>query len=201
MNKKQKQILVQVEAFVSKLFSKKINYLFLFHNIGHTRNVVKAAKKISRHYKLTSDNQFALILAAWFHDTGFFYGTIEGHETKSKNIARKFLKNKVGNEIMLKVLGCIQATRMPQKPSSFIEKIICDADLFHLGTKKYKKLSLLLKKEREEYFRKKITDSEWIQKDIEFLISHQYFTSYCRKYLEPVTLEWLRKLLTAEEKK
>lgn len=200
MDKNQKRILIQVKAFVSELFSKKINHRFVFHSIGHTKNVVNAAKKISKHYKLTNNDQFTLISAAWFHDTGFCGGIIEAHETKSKIIARKFLRSKVSNEIVLKVLACIQATRMPQKPLTFIEKIICDADLYHLGTVRYKKLSLLLKKEREEYYNKKIPDSEWIQKDIEFLISHQYFTGYCQKYLEPVSLEWLQKLLAAEEK-
>ena len=200
MNKNQKEILVQVKAFVLKLFSEKINYRFAFHNIRHTKDVVNAAKKISKHYKLSDDDEFALISAAWFHDTGFCDGVIERHEIRSKTIARKFFRNKVNNEIVLKVLGCIQATRMPQKPLTFIEKIICDADLYHLGTHKYKKLSLLLKKEREAYYNKKISESEWIQKDIEFLIFHQYFTGYCRKHLEPVSLEWLKKLLAAEEK-
>ena len=200
MNKNQKQILIQIKTFVSELFSEKINNRFAFHNIRHTKNVVNAVKKISKHYRLSNDNQFAIIAAAWFHDTGFCDGTIERHETKSNAIAKKFLKNKVSNDIILKVLGCIQATRMPQKPSTVIEKIICDADLYHLGTLKYKKLSLLLKKEREEYYNKKIPESEWIRNDIEFLISHQYFTSYCQKRLEPVSLEWLRKLLAAEGK-
>jgi len=200
MDKNQKQILIQVESYVVKLFSEKINQRFVFHNIRHTKSVVNAAKKILKQYKLSNGDKFALLAAAWFHDTGFCDGIIERHETKSKTIAKKFLRNKVSNETVLKVLGCIQATRMPQKPTTFTEKIICDADLYHLGTDKYKKLSLLLKKEREEYYNKKISDSEWIQKDIEFLISHQYFTGYCQKYLEPVSLEWLQKLLAGEVK-
>jgi hypothetical protein len=44
---------------------------------------------------------------------------------------------------------------LPQKPFTLIEKIICDADLYHLGTNKFKKLSALLKQEREEYLNKK----------------------------------------------
>src|SRR3978361_792665 len=111
MDKNQKQILIQVKAFVLKLFSEKINYRFAFHNIRHTKNVVNAAKKISKYYKLGNDSEFALISAAWFHDTGFCGGVIERHETRSKTIAKKFFRNRVSNEIVLKVLGCIQATR------------------------------------------------------------------------------------------
>jgi HD superfamily phosphodiesterase len=155
MTKNQKEILIQVKAFVLKLFSEKINNRFAFHNIRHTKNVVNAAKKISKHDKLSNDDEFALISAAGFHDTGFCNGTIERHETESNGIAKKFLKNKVSNDIILKIFGCIQATRMPQKPLTVIEKIISDADLYHLGTLEYKKLSLLLKKEREEYYNKK----------------------------------------------
>ena len=199
MNQNQKQLLRQVKKFVEQLFSEKINNRFAFHNIRHTKNVVHAAKKIARHYKLINNDEFALIAAAWFHDTGFCNGVVERHETRSKAIARKFLRNEISEKTILKILSCINATRMPQKPSVLIEKIICDADLYHLGTKQYRKLSLLLKKEREEYYHIKIPSDEWIKNDTTFLISHQYFTRYCQKYLEPVALQWLQKLLDAAD--
>ncbi len=200
MYKNQKELLHEVKAFVSKLFEEKINYRFTFHNIEHTKDVVNSARKISKHYKISNSDQFILMLAAWFHDTGFSEGVIENHENKSKDTARNFLKDKVSNQLLEKVLSCIMATRLPQKPLTLIEKIICDADLYHLGTDKFKKLSELLKKERQEYYNKKISDTEWLKKDVEFLISHQYFTTYCQKNLEPVSLKWLQKLLASEDK-
>lgn len=199
MDQNKKKLIEEINVFVTKLFSENIDNRFAFHNINHTKNVVSSAIKIAQHYKISDDDKFALIAAALFHDSGFCDGIIEKHETRSKLIARHFLKNKVGDEIMKKILACIQSTRMPQKPSTLIEKIICDADLYHLGTAEFKELSQLLKKEREEYYHTKIRDDEWVKNDIEFLITHQYFTRYCQKNLEPVTLEWLQKLLASAQ--
>ena len=42
-------------------------------------------------------------------------------------------------ELIQRVSSCIQATRMPQSPLSQVEKIMCDADLYHLGTRISKK--------------------------------------------------------------
>lgn len=194
MNKEQEELLLQTELYVTDFFKKNIHNGFAFHNLDHTKRVVDTSKKILRHYFLKNDDRFALLSAAWFHDTGFSSGKIEGHENISLSIAESFLKNKVSNGIIKKVTSCIRATQLPQKPATVIEKIICDADLYHLGTTRFPEFSKLLKKEMEDYFNKKITDEEWSEKNIQFLSGHKYFTEYCKQHLEPVKQKWLEKL-------
>ena len=194
MNIHQKTILSDAEIFVKDIFYKQINDRFTFHNIDHTCNVVKAANKMAAFYPLTNEDEFSLKLAAWFHDTGFRTGIIENHETESILIAKDFLENKIETNVLEQVLSCIRATEIPQRPSGLVEKIMCDADLYHLGTDKFLEFSKHLKKEREQYFKIKISDEEWRQRDIEFLKSHTYFTRYCQQHLELVKQQWLQKL-------
>jgi hypothetical protein len=83
---------------------------------------------------------------------------------------------------------------MPQSPLSQVEKIVCDADLYHLGTADFKKMNQQLRQEQEAYFGKPISKREWRQRNLEFLESHQYFTDYCQQKLEPQKQEWIRQL-------
>ncbi len=194
MNAHQEIILTNAETFVRDVFDKQINDHFAFHNIDHTINVANAVKEITAHYPLTNEDEFALKLAALFHDIGFSTHIIENHEKESESIAKHFLENKIAEGIIENVQACIQATKMPQRPLNLIEKLICDADLYHLGTNNFLQFSKRLKKEREQYFNIVISDEDWRQRNIQFLESHKYFTRYCREHLEPVKQQWLQKL-------
>jgi hypothetical protein len=83
---------------------------------------------------------------------------------------------------------------MPQSPLSQVEKIVCDADLYHLGTRDFKKMNQQLREEQEAYYGHPIPKTEWRQRNIEFLESHHYFTDYCQQKLEPQKQEWIRQL-------
>jgi hypothetical protein len=73
---------------------------------------------------------------------------------------------------------------MPQSPVSLIEKILCDADLFHLSTEDFKARNQLLKQERENLLGHKIDKKEWRKSNIQFLTQHKYFTDYGQDILE-----------------
>jgi predicted metal-dependent HD superfamily phosphohydrolase len=151
----------EAKAYVSEVFQKKVAPGFVFHNLGHTESVVAAAGEMATFYGLNDEDNFVLLLAAWFHDTGFSSGKAEDHEKESIRIATEFLQShNVDNEIIQRVSSAIQATRMPQSPLSQVEKILCDADLFHLGGTDYKKMSQQLKEEQEIYFKKEFPKKE-----------------------------------------
>ena len=159
--------------------------------------MVKATKEMIDYYHINDSNQFILIIAAWFHDTGFVSGKVEGHEMESCRIAAAFLNiYHVDHQLIQRVSSCIRSTRMPQMPTSFEEKIICDADLYHLGSKLFIQMTNNLRLERQNYFEKEISPREWCLNNITFLQSHKYFTAYCQQKLEPVKQAWLRQLQT-----
>jgi len=139
MNDLNKSLISAAEQYVVNLFSQKIGKDFTFHSFNHTREVVLHTELIAGNYELSEEDHTALILAAWFHDAGYSAGLKKMHEEESQKIAAEFLhKQNAPQSLIDKVKGCIIATRMPQSPSNLIEQIICDADLFHLGTKDFK---------------------------------------------------------------
>jgi len=195
MNESHEQILSKARHFVTELFTHHVKPQFVFHNLDHTESVADAASQMADYYRLNDDDTFVLMIAAWFHDTGYSSGRPDGHEEVSVQIATKFLnENNVEDNHIQRVTSAIQATRMPQSPISQVEKILCDADLAHLATPDFKAMSQLLKQERENLLGKKISKKEWRQGNIKFLESHKYYTEYGQEFMEPKKQENLASL-------
>ncbi|MCG7856315.1 DUF5706 domain-containing protein [Flavihumibacter sediminis] len=181
----QGKILESSEQYVRQLFEQKVPAAYYFHDLLHTVAVAKAARLMADHYKLEGDDFLALMLAAWFHDTGYSRQYAE-HELASVEIARDFLvPEKISAELFNSVEGCILATRMPQAPIKLIEQILCDADLFHLGTEHFEEQTRLLRKEINTVTDKEITKKDWRKINIRFLEQHNYFTEFARHHLDP----------------
>ena len=186
MNETQEQVLTAARQYVTDVFTHKVRPEFVFHNLDHTEAVSEACSRMADYYQLSDDDRFVLMLAAWFHDTGYSAGKSEGHEEVSVQTATQFLQSQgVADSIIQRVGSCIRATQMPQSPVSQTEKILCDADLWHLSTEDFKAMSQLLKQERENLMRQKISKKDWRKDNIKFLQSHKYFTEYGHEFLEP----------------
>lgn len=195
MNAHQLQILEEAEKVVTDLLKNKLDPLFVFHNLEHTRQVVNAAEEIERYFQLNDDDQFILFVAAWFHDTGFSTGHCEEHEKGSIRLAEEFLhRHNEDQQLINRVSSCIQATHIPQEPRDMVENILCDADLYHLGTNMFYKWNDNLRQELKNYYSSDFSEEEWCQLNIGFLKSHNYFTGYCLQKLEPVKQQWINRL-------
>ena len=195
MTEEQFRILSAAQDFVSDLFINKVNKTIHFHTLQHTQEVVAGSETMADYYHLEDEDRFALTLAAWFHDTGYSGGHAAGHENLSIELAVKFLnEHKVHQTIIDKVIGCINATRLPQNPNSLIEQIICDADLFHLGTGDFREKNKLLREELNDFGNLDLSKKEWRKKNIEFLSKHHYFTSYAKENLDPLKQVYLQEL-------
>jgi predicted metal-dependent HD superfamily phosphohydrolase len=179
-----------VEAFLKENLSKGIYY----HDLEHTQEVVKATREIGVASDLSEEELETVLIAAWFHDTGYYKG-MEDHEKISKEVAEEFLKNEGVDEKKIEdVSGCILATRIPQCPNNLMEEVLCDADLSHVSTKEFFKKSELLRKEFSLIFPDEIQVDEWFKNSIKFLKKHNFFTNYARENLLPAKKENLKKL-------
>ena len=178
-----KDLLDEVKQHVISFFNEHKDPRLVYHNLSHTKDVVAAAVQISNHYQLNGKDFFITVCAAWFHDLGYLIN-LGNHEQNSAQAATDFLKHKDVDAVVIeKIAGAIMATQMPQKPTNLLEEILCDADLFHLGTDDYRKKSRLLREEMTLVYHKEISKSDWRQKTIELMEQHQYFTDYCRELL------------------
>ena len=190
------KLLQEVQQFVKNIFATRVSPAFVFHNINHTREVVRACEEIGSRFQLTEDEQLALLIGAWVHDIGYASGSANQHEEHSQKLAVAFLNEKHASQQLIDmVTGCITATKMPQTPTNQIEQIICDADLYHLGTEGFEEKNRLLRQEINQLQDKEINKKDWRQINIEFLQRQRYFTDYAKNKLEPVKQKNLDKLI------
>ncbi len=189
-------LLKAAQEFASQLITTKVCKEVTFHTLQHTREVVAACTKIAEQENISGEELLALQVGAWLHDTGYSAGKSKGHELVSvQHMEEFFSTHPVATAFAEKVKGCIMATRMPQNPQNRIEEIICDADLFHLGSADFKEKSRLLRKELIAFNGEEWSKKDWRQNNIAFLEAHNYFTAYGRKVLQPAKDEHLARLL------
>ena len=164
-----------------------------YHNPEHTKNVINAATYLADLENVSGDDRTLLLTAALFHDAGFLQNH-HNHEKISCQVAKKYLPEfEYSPEQIDSICTMIMATQLPQTPGNALSKILCDADLFYLGSDTYNEYSnrLFLEFKRNEIVN---THTEWIMKQIEFLSAHTYFTKSAIGELEPKKQETLKKL-------
>ncbi|RBQ09063.1 Pycsar system effector family protein [Pedobacter miscanthi] len=197
-----KQLQEDVKTHVSEYFHTHNDPRLVYHNFEHTQEVVNAAQQIANHYQLNEQDFFTVTVAAYFHDTGYFEDALN-HEAKGAELADQFLaRHKVNQEVRDSVKSAILATKIPQQPKNEIDKIICDADLFHLGLPDFRAKGKLMHKENELIYKKDISKLEWRKKDIQFMESHHYHTDYANLLLsdqKQKNIDKLKSKLTAQE--
>ena len=171
-------LIAEAEKFVINLLNEKLTPEFTYHNIPHTQLVVNKATELAELIKIDDKQKELLIIAAWFHDTGYTKDK-NNHEEASVLITKKFLKAKgVSEDDIVAVSNIIMATKMGVVPSTMPEKIIKDADCAHIGSKNYTDTSELLRKEWELISDYKISESDWLEENITFLSTkHRFFTN------------------------
>ncbi|MEP0266675.1 HD domain-containing protein [Dokdonia sp.] len=184
----------EIENYCSNLLSTSKCKELPFHNLIHTQEVVQNVAYIAAAMGINKANKDILLIAAWFHDTGFSK-KYRGHEDESKNIAIKYL-SKLGakDELIKSVCLCIDATKMPQNPTIPLAKILCDADIFHVSTPHFYYRKILLRREWEVYCNMNMTDKEWHELNLEFLKSHNFKSNYGKNVLEKGKQENIKKV-------
>lgn len=151
-----------------------------YHNKIHTMEVVANTSAFMTHYSnISRMERKCLLTAALFHDCGYTERYTD-NEAAAAEYAGEILPGYgySGKEIAL-VQSLIMATAMPQHPVNRLEKILCDADMGHIGTSRYRHKSLLLRKERKNYGFA-ATTQQYLQGEIEFLARHRFY----QKWLE-----------------
>ncbi|KAF0140731.1 MAG: hypothetical protein A2499_18700 [Stygiobacter sp. RIFOXYC12_FULL_38_8] len=182
-------IIQLAEEYSSKMLLERSPKHNTYHSLEHTREVVQSVIEIA-HGELALPEELEIItIAAWFHDLGYVEKTT-GHEEISAMFASNFLTNEnyISSKIE-KVVGCILATKVPQHPKNKLEKIMCDADLSHLGRRSFIERNNLFRTEFEHYFKRKLTESEWLIKSIEFVSQHNFFTDYAQRTFSDIQNE------------
>lgn len=187
-------LLKQVNEYAVEYYTLHYNPILFFHNKRHTEYMVGKTAQIANHYQLNDRDFFIVMTASWFHDLGYMVN-LNCHEEESAKLADGFLRNhNIEEGIIADVKSCIMATKMPQSPDVFLEQIVCDADLFHLGTDEFFDNDKLMHKEVNALYNTEISKQDWRRKTIKFLKDHHYHTDYCQVLLNDGKQKNLKKL-------
>ena len=187
-------ILDQTRQFVVDLMTNKLPEQYVYHNLEHTFDVVSAAEEIASHCNVPKGDVEVLLTAAYLHDIGYTKNN-EKHEDHSITLSKEFL-SEIGAEqqYINNVVACIEATKMPQNPKNLIQKVLCDADLFHLSSGQYFEKAELLRNEFSMIEQDRISESEWLDMSTVFIDNHQYWTEYGKQTLAPKKAKNLKKI-------
>ena len=180
-------LIEQAEDFVSKLLKDKLSDSYTYHNFNHTHDVVTAVETLAASENLNASDKEMLLVAAWFHDTGYISGCTN-HEEASVVIANRFLKEKGKSEDFMEIVASlIKATTYNYEPKTLFEKIIKDADFIHLSSDAYVLTCGALRTEWQQVEKKSFTDSDWVKENLDFLTHrHRFYTDYALKNWEPL---------------
>jgi len=187
-------LLLEVEAYVTNFISEQISKEYAYHDVQHTLNVVTDARKMGEMFKLEETDLEILLLAAWFHDTGYDKGA-QNHEERSAKYAREYLSSQgYGVEALDRIDACILATKMPHEPTTLLERIICDADFGHVGQKVYWERCSKVRQEMALTRDLIMTDEEWVDFELNFMEKHQFHTPVAQELYEQRKQKHVRQL-------
>ncbi|SEK21579.1 Pycsar system effector family protein [Parapedobacter koreensis] len=174
-------ILTDAERWVKAYMADQQGHGYCFHDLAHTQDVVEAVAMMADHYHLPARDRFIVLIAAYFHDLGYFSGGPAEHEQRGAELAADFLASyQVEATIIEAVKACIYATRLPQNPKNLLEEIVSDADLFHLGGDNFRERNDLMRRERGG---NECLEQDWRNQTLALLENHKYHTDYAKQRL------------------
>jgi predicted metal-dependent HD superfamily phosphohydrolase len=177
-------LLKQTEQYITGLYESAGKSNLVYHTIDHTKKVVDHVNEIAAHYDLSEKEILVLNIAAWFHDTGHLYEDPATHEQKSVELMRNWISQKdIYAALSDDIAATILATKIDRPPANFLQEIIKDADTYHFGTRDFKKVDKLMKKEMKLRNLHTIV-MDWEKNTLALLESHKFYTDYCRSHLD-----------------
>ncbi len=171
------------QSFILDKLTHELSPKLIYHNVTHSEKTIENCAFLAETEGVNDHDLDLLLTAAAFHDAGFLYKYI-GHEEVSCDLAREFLPQfHFTEEEIEAICVIIMATKIPQSPVNKLSTILCDADLFYLGTDDY---GAMAEKLYTEFLHEGIVSDkmEWQRQQAEFLENHAYFTTSAQKLLE-----------------
>lgn len=198
-------LISKAQDFVTTLLKDKLSSEYTYHNLTHTQGVVAAVTTLCKEEKVEREERDALLIAAWFHDTGFIT-SCKNHEACSCDFAVAFLEeNGASTDFIAAVCSLIKATEKHYVPQTLSEKIIKDADYYHLFGSDYLFSCEHLRKEWDKTENVTYTDREWALTNFDFMVTiHRFYTDYAQTNWQPLKDKnciALQKIINTKEEK
>ena len=167
-------LLERAEEQVRQLLQTRLSPELRYHNLQHTTSVVAAARHLGMAAGLSPAELEALLLAAWFHDTGFVQ-CYTGHEAVGQAFLEAFLRSE---RLSIDYVDpqLIAVTRKGVVPDTKLQRLLKDADLNNLGTSDYPRATRNLRHELRVFLQQVYTDAEWYRHSVAFMRAHRFYS-------------------------
>ncbi|WP_250255278.1 Pycsar system effector family protein [Chryseobacterium sp. Marseille-Q3244] len=194
-------ILDKAKNYVEILFKDKLSSVYFYHNFIHTAYTVNKAEEIMKHTPVSEEDQEKVLVALWFHDTGYIECAMN-HEERGVEIMKNFLHQENYPESYISdVEKLILATKITYVPQNLLEKIVKDADFSHFAGHDYNDISDALRKEWELTNVRCFSNEEWNAGNLDMLKNkHTYYTDYAQENWEPLKKKNIKKIEKKLEK-
>jgi len=177
-----------VDQYIRALFRDELPNGIKYHDADHTlhptKGVVAIANEIAKAENISEHDRELLITAAYFHDTGYIR-EYDKNEPIAARMAGRILKL-IGyrpNEIE-KIQNMILSTDLAVEPKTHIEKILCDADLDHLGRPDFLEFDAKLRQGRSNRGVDVSDDEKWYKGTLDLIKKHRFYTESRKKLRE-----------------
>lgn len=181
------------EKYILKRLKNELQQNLYYHNVGHTLDVLEAAARYGTLEKIGEEEMVLLKTAALYHDSGFLVRYSQNEETSVRIVAEMLPGFGYSPGQIAIVKNMILCTEIPQKPTTILDKIICDADLDYLGRADFYMTGICLLREWNEHG-VITTLKEWYHQELYFLQQHEYFTSSACKLRNNMKMLHLRQI-------
>ena len=192
-----------VDRYIRDLFRDELPDGIKYHDADHTlhptKGVVAVANSIAVSENISEHDRELLIAAAYFHDTGYIR-EYDKNEPIAARMAGRILKL-IGYkpQEIEKIQKMILATDLAREPKTHIEKILCDADLDHLGRDDFFELDGKLREGRRIRGLDVSDDAKWYKGTLAVITNHQYYTESQKKLRDKEKQKNTKRLLNKLE--
>ncbi len=164
----------EAQTYVTELFGRELRVQLTYHSIRHTEAVVKECRALAPAAALNPTDTENLLLAAWFHDTGYL-DLYDGHEQRSMARAAAWLSDHWVPPARVQLIqALIAATHRDATPETPLQKLLVDADMSNLARPDFSANSELLRSEWELELGKTYSNPEWAELQLNFMLGHKF---------------------------
>jgi uncharacterized protein len=141
-----------------------------YHDVEHTQMVVRDVERLAKMENTSEEELCLLMTAAAFHDIGFIKSYFDNEKIGAQIAADVLPGFGYSNDQIDIIKGLIISTVFPGQPETHLQKIICDADLFYVGSDIFKTIANGLRFEFEHVGIIK-NEEQWLKLQVDFLTS------------------------------
>lgn len=165
------------EQYIISRLKRELPATMFYHTLEHTLDVQIVAKELVNKEKIDLQTSLIIETAALYHDAGMMINYRE-HERASVEIVRNSLPHySYSAKEIEEICDLIMSTQLPQRPETYTEQILCDADMDNLGRDDFFLQSFRLKLELEMNGISTSTLKKWLANLVNFLEDHKFYSA------------------------